>query len=602
MKKLLVSVLAIAFFSLSSCNNIMDQVQEGQTGTQTSTQTGTDKSGQLIEATKTSSVKYQHDDDKPNIIEVSSDTSKLEISGLKTGQKIWLSRTNPTNKSISSIYTRYVDSASNITLSKNKSSFSREAVDLSPSFSCMSLDFNASLPSLDQLADRSAYYAAAGTVEEITPVVNETEKTIYLDKDSKIEKFEKKKITLRAIGKYCYVWVAGDKDDTTYWTDGGFVKSTQNVNSEIVQKMADCFDKVYPLVRKVFGNESDEMYFQAGIVSMKDYSDTGTKVNIVIHDIGNDFGNNSSSGMVGYFHGKDFHHNFTAGNLQYSNSGKYIYIDAYYAANNTNTVLSTLAHEFQHMIHFGIKTINKRLPQSTSETYTWYNEMKSMLCEDIMMNYFKKLFPKDFTEEDSPFQRLPLFCRYYHEIGLEYQSSGNKLLYSYANNYAFGAWAMRNYGGLYFVKQMATNDSLGVESIQDAAGVSIEEMLKEYTAALLIKKEGYGFNKKIILSDTPDFAEFLSDDYDYTIDAIDLWNLSKIVSKSYYEIFPPMIYFKDPGPVCFVYNARYDLRPYGIGLVSVGTVNFADENESSVTLNFNTTGIDSAQKTYIIIE
>lgn len=606
MKKLVVSVLAIAFFSLSSCNNIMDQVQEGQTGTQTSTQTGTDKSGQLIEATKTSSVKYQHDDDKPNIIEVSSDTSKLEISGLKTGQKIWLSRTNPTNKSISSIYTRYVESASNITLSKNKSSFSREAVDLSPSFSCMTLDFNASLPSIDQLADRSAYYAAASTVEEITPVVNETVKSIYLDKDSNIEKFEKKNVTLRAIGKYCYVWVAGDKDGTTYWTDGDFVKSTQKVNSEIVQKIADCFDKVYPLVRKVFGNESDNLLYGVGTISMKNYSDTGTKVNIVIHDIGNDYtgSSNEGNGMVGYFHGKDFYHQYPSSNLQYSNSGKYIYIDAYYAVNNTYTVLSTLAHEFQHMIDFSAKriaTINGEKLQSS----TWYNEMKSMLCEDIMMNYFKKLFPDDFTEENSPFQRLPLFCQNYYKIGLEYKSTANDvLLYSYANNYAFGAWAMRNYGGLYFVNQIATNKSVDIESIQDAAGVSIEEMLREYTASLLIQKEGYGFNKKITLSDSPECAGFLSDDYDYTIDAIDLWNLGKILPDSYYSYLHPRINsnYSFTGPVCFVYNARYDLRPYGIGLVNVGTVSFATEDETTVTLNFNTTDIDNAQRTYIIIE
>ena len=129
-------------------------------------------------------------------------------------------------------------------------------------------------------------------------------------------------------------------------------------------------------------------------------------------------------------------------------------------------------------------------------------------------------------------------------------------------------------------------------------------MLNEYAAALLIQKEGYGFNKKITLSDSPECAGFLSDDYDYTIDAIDLWNLKEILPKSYSKYLYPQINsnYSFTAPVCFVYNARYDLRPYGIGLVSVGTVNFADENESTVTLNFNTTDIDNAQRTYIIIE
>lgn len=601
MKKLVVSVLAIAFFSLSSCNNIMDQVQEGQTGTQTSTQTGTDKSGQLIEATKTSSVKYQHDDDKPNIIEVPVDASQMEISGLKNGQKIWFTKTNPTKIAIAAKYTRYISSVKNISLSE--STASREAVDLSPSFSCVSLDLNANLPSIEQFQERAADNGSENQVSKIIPVVNETTKEIYVDKDNDIKQFEEKIATLRAVGENCYVWVVGDKNDTTYWTDEDFVKTTQKVNSEIVQKIAGCFDKVYPMVKKVFGDESDLLLYRGWTVNMDEYSDTGTKVNIVIHDIGGDFGKTSTNGMLGYFHSKDFYHQYTIGVTQYSNSGKYIYIDAYYSANETCTVLSTLAHEFQHMIDFNTKTIST-FNSTRLTSSTWYNEMKSMLCEDIMKDYFKKLYPEDFTDEDTPWQRLPLFCRNYYAVGLEYKTGENNVYYSYANNYAFGAWAARNYGGISFINRLSTNNSVNIESIQDAAGVSITEMLRDYTAACVIQKEDYGFNKKVTQDDSDLREKFICDDYDYPLDAIDLWNLKEILPDSYYSYLHPRINsnYSFTGPVCFAYNARYDLRPYGIGLVSVGTVNFADENESIVTLNFNTENIDNAQRTYIIIE
>ena len=401
------------------------------------------------------------------------------------------------------------------------------------------------------------------------------------------------------MGENCYVWVVGDKDDTTYWTDEDFIESRQTVNSEIVQKIAGCFDKVYPMVKKVFGDESDLLLYRGWTVNMDEYSDTGTKVNIVIHDIGGDFGEDSTNGMLGYFHSKDFYHQYT---IPYSNSGKYIYIDAYYSANETCTVLSTLAHEFQHMIDFNTKTIST-FNSTRLISSTWYNEMKSMLCEDIMKDYFKKLYPKDFTDEDTPWQRLPLFCRNYYAVGLEYKTGGNNVYYSYANNYAFGAWAARNYGGISFINRLSTNTSVNIESIQDAAGVSITEMLRDYTAACVIQKEDYGFNKKVTQDDSDLREKFICDDYDYPLDAIDLWKLKSLLPNYYSKIKPQTSsYYSFDGPVCYTYNTQQDLRPYGIGLVNVGTVSSAIEDETTVTLNFNTENIDNAQRTYIIIE
>lgn len=597
MKILLKTVLALAFVSFISCNNIMDQVKD----TQKSSEPDTGYSGKLIEAARNCTAEY-NPSSSPNIIEVPVDASQMEISGLKNGQKIWFTKTNPTKIAISAKYTRYISSVKNISLSE--STASREAVDLSPSFSCVSLDLNANLPSIEQFPERAADNGSENQVSKIIPVVNKTTKKIYVDNDNDIKQFEEKIATLRAVGENCYVWVVGDKNDTTYWTDKDFIKTRQKVNSEIVQKIAGCFDKVYPMVKKVFGDESDLLLYRGWTANMDEYSDTGTKVNIVIHDIGGDFGETSTNGMLGYFHSKDFYHQYTIGVTQYSNSGKYIYIDAYYSANETCTVLSTLAHEFQHMIDFNTKTIST-FNSTILTSSTWYNEMKSMLCEDIMKDYFKKLYPEDFTDEDTPWQRLPLFCRNYYAVGLEYKTDGSNVYYSYANNYAFGAWAARNYGGISFINRLSTNNSVNIESIQDAAGVSIEEMLRDYTAACVIQKEDYGFNKKVTQDDSDLREKFICDDYDYPLDAIDLWNLKLLLPNYYsknYLNYQTRSYYSFKGPVCFTYNTQQDLRPYGIGLVNVGTVSSATEDETTITLNFNTENIDNAQRTYIIIE
>jgi len=84
--------------------------------------------------------------------------------------------------------------------------------------------------------------------------------------------------------------------------------------------------------------------------------------------------------------------------------------------------------------------------------------------------------------------------------------------------------------------------------------------------------------------------------------AVDLWDLSEILPE-FYQIHNQQVpkgistYYSVVGPVYFGYNSQQDLRPYGFTLSKIGVA-----NSTVVTLNFNTTDIDDAQKTYIIIE
>ena len=607
MKKFIYAAFFLSFFNFVACEFSTDSEVSG----------GGSKSGELVSAADNFSEEYKTFS-FPNIIEVSPTKASLTISGLPLGKTIWLTKTNPTENIISSNYTRYVDSATGLELSQENSvSNSSSEVGISAwfpwlfeskaAYPCTTLALNANF----LLSERISSSRALVQNEPLKAVAVKNysvgdAKKIFVDTNSAISTYAEKNAILRAKGAYCYIWVVDEKEffsgNEKYWTTGELKDGGQQINSEIAQKIAENFDKIYPMVRRIFGNESDKIIYQAtSIVPMKNYSDTGTMINIVVYDIGADYSKISDNGTIGYFSVKDYYANYQRSVAKYSNKGKYFYIDAYYTANKTSMIYSTLAHEFQHMVDFGVKTMtsfeNSVGQSQILQSASWYNEMKSMLCEDIMKEYLEEN-NSDFSDDDSPFQRLPLFCRHYYDTGLEYKNNGTYDVYfSYANNYAFGAWAARNYGGISFINKIATNSYVDIDSITVASGVSITEMLKNYTAACLFEKENYGFNKELTQT------EFCENWYYYPLDSINLWNLQSKLKNTYSDYkklsasarISSLYSFN--GPFYFSYNAKKDLRPYGFMLSKVGKT-----TNSTVTLNFNKSNIDDAQKTYIIIE
>lgn len=601
MKKSIALVISISLAIFSGCKISDDDDGSGFSFSSIFTS----HSGTIVTATESVNASYSASS-SPTIIEVSPKTAQITISGLSANKTLWMTKTNPTEKEISAGYTRAVSSGTNISLANGNITSSGDSgggliewiTDFfggngSQAEGCLSTKLNAKLAlELEESSARSISFDDEPLLATATAEVNYSvgaTKQIYVDTDSSISKFLKKPSTLRAKGTYCYVWVVDEFYKTT--------KGGKYVDSAIAQSIATNFDKIYPMVRKVFGNESDEIIGSNSISNMSNYSDTGIMVNIVVYDIGNDYSaKNGGGGVVGYFYSKEYYSEFISKSpeTQYTNKGKYFYIDSYYAANKTAMVYSTLAHEFQHMVDFGVKTMAAKKNNKSVSSSSWYNEMKSMLCEDIMKNYLKTN-NTDFTDEDSPFGRLPMFCRHYYDVGLEYLQSGYNERYTYANNYAFGAWAARNYGGVSFINKIATNTSVDVESITAASRENIETMLKNYTAACVVNKSGYGFNKSLTQS------TFSSNNYYYPLDAVDLWNLNTVLPKTYAQFSQNTkgygAYYSFSGPAYFGYNSQQALRPYGITISKVGV-----STGSTVTLNFNTNNIDDAQRTYIIIE
>ncbi len=448
-----------------------------------------------------------------------------------------------------------------------------------------------SLPQTAESASRAATYSLTKVTPKIYTQsdVGSATRSIYVDQDSNISTFKAETATLRAVGTFCNVWVMPDN-----WSSSS--ATGEKINSEIAEKIASNFDEMYEKIRNVFGEESDELAANSSMsskISMNDYSETGTIVNIVIYDIGKDYSRGENSGdTVGYFYAKDyFYLSNTNSVYKYSNKGKYFYVDGYYAANYTSEVYSTLAHEFQHMIDFGVKSMNQGISTSSS-----YNEMKSMLCEDIMYSTLCSL-DSNFNEDDSPFARLPLFNRHYADIGLEFNSSSPEIYYSYSNNYAFGSWLLRTQGGIPLLHEIATNGYADEKAILNALSkngsnaCSMEALLKEYSLACTLGKEEKGFQSNLASS------ELCFGEYEYSLEAVDLWNLQDLLSETYEANKDTTAYYKFDGPYLYGYNSKVSLRPYGIVVHKVGTV-----TNSSVTVNFNTTGFSSSQKVYLVVE
>lgn len=615
MKRFQIFLLAFCAFFIASCSDISSSSEssdETSSSTETKTQTTQTQTSPASTTTASSAENWAYDESSP-IYEISSDVSSLTVSGDLSGKSVYLVKANKTSSTISASNERTITKISNISDSSAVSDFSlgQENEDFRerPKFRNFIppedvgktvLNRKKSNSSSRSVLSSSSSVSAASTlstVEQISAEVDSTTKSIYVDNDTELSTFTSKTATLRATGEYCYVWVVDD-----YYTSES--ASGSKVDSSTAETFASKFDEIYPAIRNVFGDESDYLInYDTSITSydaslaMESYSDTGTMVNIVIYDIGADSELDSSSqcGVVGYFYSKDYVYPSSSVSknsvINYSNKGKYFYVDSSYAVSYFDTVISTLAHEFQHMINFNVKNISQNLSPSTS-----YNEMLSMLCEDMMQEML------DIDDDDSPKARLQGFNAYYFLSGLsEYNSS--YAVVSYADSYALGAWLSRQYGGAALVQEIMQNDSVDNDSITAAVNslngtdYDFDDLFEQFLLAIT-GNETYTLDK--------DAEENLSyengdENYTYPMTAIDLWNEDYSITSSglsdYSSVQSSLSAAKYSsydwcGPYLFSKSYSYALRPdYGFTLHGIEEIS-SSTSESS----------DTIERTYIFSE
>ena len=557
---------------------------------------------------------------------VSSQTRQVDIK-LDRSSDIFMVRMNPSTTTIPSQQSRYVVSTGSSADNSGRTAEIPETGNQLPVYTTDTAaattaavhpgntgfyrtDFTPAqnfVPPLDFLHPSSGRNAsgtaAATTVTPLTPVPGTTQKKLWVDLPASAlgtpsetvtinsVQYTKRSATLRAAGKYCYIWVV----DGYYRTDSGAVSGAAVTESQ-VSTLREKFDGMYPLIREIFGKEAEVMVDGNSIVPIDKVSDTGSKVNIVVYDINGDYAPSQQGGVFGYFWAKDYYTPETATSsatdvIKLSNSGKYFYIDSYFTKNPSwaPSMYSTLAHEFQHMINFGVKTLtpayngNNNPPSSA----TWYTEMMSMLCEDMMQQYL------GCDDTASPKSRLSQFCTYYTSSGIT-EWNDNAQLASYAVAYTFGAYLARNYGGAKLIQKVAQNGSVDKDSITEALKAmgydeTFDSAYIKFAQALVLNNTDNLNNtdKQNTVTLNKNAKTYQFSGYTYPMTAIDLWSYNTVNNA------------KVSGPV--LYSAKKDgqlaVRPYGFTLHQIGYT----QNAGSVSLRFSSP-VSQTEQIYLLVQ
>ena len=260
-------------------------------------------------------------------------------------------------------------------------------------------------------------------------------------------------------------------------------------------------ESIYGWVTNIYGSEW-------GTTGYSDLIADSKTISILLFDIDGD-GSTGTNGAftVGFFYSRDnFKQEASDDDLKYSNENIMFYIDLPFMLKTAssegswsttgaypNKVYSTLAHEFQHMIHFYQKTVLKSSSSVISDS-TWLDEMCSVSTEDFVADKLGVEGPRgvlDVTSagsEGNTSGSLPCFNYYNNDSLVTWDSK----LYDYASVYAFGAYLSRNFGGpklFQSIVQTSNTDMTAVTSaISSVAGSSesLESLLRQWGAAVLL--------------------------------------------------------------------------------------------------------------------
>lgn len=373
----------------------------------------------------------------------------------------------------------------------------------------------------------------------------------------------------------CNVWVCND-----YLAENELAGGNK-VDASICKKLATILEQAIVLERNIFGKESDYLGFKNPIeYSMTENSPTGTRINLLLYDISSDYTESQTSGIMGFFTSGDYFpwkqiYNTTS----HSNGGKFLHIDSGFANNFPGATQSTVVHEFQHMIHNGMFRAKGKISE------TWYDEMCSMLAEDLLQ---KKLGLADKDVGKVRFKHLMVSYRTFPFFKWD-NSDSNASAKSYANAYGLGCIISKKYGGPDFIYELTHNAASGtlegfLEVVKSHDPFATKESILQDIAVEMVT--GQYSNRNVVSTD------HVMNDYTYPMTAFDLLNFDWVSSGKQYK-----------GPhYKSVYNNPKDananpivLEPNQFTIAYLGTSSYDD-----LVLEFN--GMVSADiKEYILV-
>ena len=244
---------------------------------------------------------------------------------------------------------------------------------------------------------------------------------------------------------------------------------------------------IYDWVTTIFGKPWGPHRY-ANLISQ----DAANHIHILLLDIDHD----GAGGTVGYFHTLNNYLRDSADPALATSSERLLFfLDAPNLAQSEGLsweitdaspsgIIATVAHEFQHMIHFYQKYIVRDV-----RSEIWLNEMASEVAEDLIADKIMANGPRGVAYGDGTAGsagitsgRLP---RYNDNNDIRVTIWDNTLE-NYSINYALGAYLARTYGGAALFRAIVQSDGTGTDAIEAAAGESFGDMLVNWAVANLL--------------------------------------------------------------------------------------------------------------------
>jgi len=360
-------------------------------------------------------------------------------------------------------------------------------------------DFSSKLSTLLSKAGANQPQAKTIAVPKRSKDVADDTKTFYLDADgtqttTATARKVISNVTTNLGTKTLNIWVSDDSFDEK---GGNNCSKSRCVTPDMVEQLADTFllagtdNDIYDWVTNIYGEEwEDDTNGYTGLIAAND------EITILLTDIDGD--NNPNGGAIGFFWSKD---NFENSSISGSNERIMFYTDAVMFANGEGSwdmndfwpkeMVSTLAHEFQHMINF----YQKRILLDT-DIDTWINEMLSESTEDLIATKIQHIGSRAVVYTDGSAGaagntdgRFPLFNAN-NTLSL---TTWNNQLADYSKVNAFGAYLIRNYGGAKLLHDIMHNTYIDEQAVVDAvnksaegSGKTFDNLLSEWGAAVML--------------------------------------------------------------------------------------------------------------------
>ena len=370
-------------------------------------------------------------------------------------------------------------------------------------------NFNANPPPVDMEMRHNA-----GAAADIVPRDIGGKKNFWVEKNIADDSWEQRPAVLAAAGEHGNIWVM--EENMPAGAGENIISTAQ------AEEMAKKFDEIYRLTTNLLGHE------YGGGPDGDGGMDGDKKIQILIYDFYDPAYEADGPRYAGFFYVKDF---YTQAELDSerlgwkTNLAEMFYLNARTVIDSPDFAYTTLIHEMQHMINFNGKFIKHGLNSGD-----WYNEMLSMLAEDVIA----PLIGIGRNHPSHPISlRIPSFLNSYYRSGItEWRNF-------YSTAYAFGAYLVRNYGGPELLKRMLENDEVDVESVTTALKEFSEDM--DFEKALDRYGEALIFSGSSMPNDIVTFDRTVTGTVNgqrYTAYGFDIWKMRRYSTEEIGPLVP----------------------------------------------------------------